>query len=298
MLNMLRSGEDSDVTIKCDGREWHAHVNILRAMSPVFKAQLSGTWKESQERLIEQEFFDATAMDQLLVWIYTGDYTASNDLKRRADDQFQSLDAESDAATSSKDTTLAAELEASVTTLLVEYIHVNSIADYYGITALADEAAKGFEKVLACASTIGNASEIIAELCEAGQPATKLQHMYNIKFVPKLIGDHPLKPGEVLRKASDMIGGYNYLCLLLQQFQTEYLAESARLLDQQEKTIRVESELASEKSSVEGLVKKLKSWEGRCNGRYCDLLLFNGHFEKIDGEQWSVRCQGCQYVNR
>ena len=47
---MLRSGEDSDVTVCVEGRDFHLHSLILRQRSPFFKVQLAPntSWREAQ----------------------------------------------------------------------------------------------------------------------------------------------------------------------------------------------------------------------------------------------------------
>ncbi|GKU09497.1 unnamed protein product, partial [Fusarium langsethiae] len=65
----------SDVTITCDGQEFKAHRVIISAHSKCFAKALNGDWKESSERQIDIKDFDASAVEAMLRFMYSFDYS-------------------------------------------------------------------------------------------------------------------------------------------------------------------------------------------------------------------------------
>ena len=70
---MLRSGEDSDVTVCVEGRDFHLHSLILRQRSPFFKVQLApnASWREAQTRRVQIQEASQKIFGILLPFIYS-----------------------------------------------------------------------------------------------------------------------------------------------------------------------------------------------------------------------------------
>ena len=70
---MLRSGEDSDVTVCVEGRDFHLHSLILRQRSPFFKVQLAPntSWREAQTGRVQIQEASQKIFGILLPFIYS-----------------------------------------------------------------------------------------------------------------------------------------------------------------------------------------------------------------------------------
>jgi len=66
------SKDSSDVTIRCEGKEYHCHQFILAARSPVFKVMLQTNMKEKESGSIDIEDFSKEVVEKMLLFIYTG----------------------------------------------------------------------------------------------------------------------------------------------------------------------------------------------------------------------------------
>ena len=71
--SVLRSGEDSDVTVCVEGRDFHLHSLILRQRSPFFKLQLapSTSWREAQTGRVQIQEASQKIFGILLPFIYS-----------------------------------------------------------------------------------------------------------------------------------------------------------------------------------------------------------------------------------
>ena len=71
--SVLRSGEDSDVTVCVEGRDFHLHSLILRQRSPFFKVQLapSTSWREAQTGRVQIQEASQKIFGILLPFIYS-----------------------------------------------------------------------------------------------------------------------------------------------------------------------------------------------------------------------------------
>ncbi|MCJ1389092.1 hypothetical protein MMC18_001946 [Xylographa bjoerkii] len=77
MLNfkpLLKSGQFSDLTIKCNGTERRVHRVVICVQSPVFTVMCTGAFKEATSGVIDLSDHDIRALDLLLDYLYTGDY--------------------------------------------------------------------------------------------------------------------------------------------------------------------------------------------------------------------------------
>nr|RBQ89698.1 hypothetical protein FVER53263_13679 [Fusarium verticillioides] len=64
----------SDVVIRCDGKEFVVHSLVLFCHSDYFKRQLTGPWKESEDKTVEIKDFDANIVEAMLRFVYFFDY--------------------------------------------------------------------------------------------------------------------------------------------------------------------------------------------------------------------------------
>ena len=68
----LLSKNHSDVTVECDGKEFHCHQVILTTRSPVFQTMLETSKKEKEKRTVEVNDMNFEVLEDLLKYIYTG----------------------------------------------------------------------------------------------------------------------------------------------------------------------------------------------------------------------------------
>jgi len=64
--------ESSDVTIKCEGKEFYCNQFLLAARSPVFKAMFQTNMKEQVTGSIDIDEFTSQVVEKMLLFIYSG----------------------------------------------------------------------------------------------------------------------------------------------------------------------------------------------------------------------------------
>jgi len=64
--------DSSDVTIRCEGKEYYCHQFMLAARSPVFKVMLQTNMKEKETGSIDIDDFTNDVVEKMLLFIYTG----------------------------------------------------------------------------------------------------------------------------------------------------------------------------------------------------------------------------------
>merc|ERR1719153_1166408 len=70
--SLLESGQFSDVTIRCEGKELACHKIILGARSPVFNAMFIHNMTENQKKEIEIEDLEIETVQDMLKYMYAG----------------------------------------------------------------------------------------------------------------------------------------------------------------------------------------------------------------------------------
>ncbi|KAK5113000.1 hypothetical protein LTR85_011022 [Meristemomyces frigidus] len=75
---LYASGDYSDLTIICNGREWKVHKFQLCAQSDFFHKACSGRFKEAQESKINLDDDNPDAVDALLKYLYHFDYNTDS----------------------------------------------------------------------------------------------------------------------------------------------------------------------------------------------------------------------------
>ena len=78
---LYESSQFADVTLACEGREFHCVKALLVARSQVFAAMFEHDMEEAKHNRVEVKDVDSEVMDQMLRFIYTG---KAPDLERMA----------------------------------------------------------------------------------------------------------------------------------------------------------------------------------------------------------------------
>ncbi|KAK4182685.1 BTB/POZ protein [Podospora australis] len=69
---LLETGLFSDVTVRCQDREWNLHKAILCTRSEWFEKALNGKFQEAQTGIVKIEDFEPEAVNWVVRYIYTG----------------------------------------------------------------------------------------------------------------------------------------------------------------------------------------------------------------------------------
>ncbi|KAJ4327195.1 BTB/POZ domain-containing protein 19 [Fusarium piperis] len=72
--SLLYSGDFSDMTIKCRGREFKTHRAIVCSQSPFFKKALGSNFKEGASGIVDLADDDPEIVQCFLEFLYTGSY--------------------------------------------------------------------------------------------------------------------------------------------------------------------------------------------------------------------------------
>ena len=78
---LYESSQFADVTLACEGREFHCVKSLLVARSQVFAAMFEHDMEEAKHNRVDVKDVDSEVMDQMLRFIYTG---KAPDLERMA----------------------------------------------------------------------------------------------------------------------------------------------------------------------------------------------------------------------
>jgi len=70
--HLYNTKEFADITIKCEGKSYRCHKNILASRSPVFKAMFKSDMKEMRTGSVEIKNMRPEVLERLLGYIYTG----------------------------------------------------------------------------------------------------------------------------------------------------------------------------------------------------------------------------------
>uniref|UniRef100_A0ACD5URE7 Uncharacterized protein n=1 Tax=Avena sativa TaxID=4498 RepID=A0ACD5URE7_AVESA len=77
--NLLKSGEEADVTFEVNGENFPAHKIVLAMRSPVFKAELYGPMRDKTSRKITVQDMQPAVFKALLHFIYTDSLPSMED---------------------------------------------------------------------------------------------------------------------------------------------------------------------------------------------------------------------------
>ncbi|RMY21300.1 hypothetical protein D0867_03411 [Hortaea werneckii] len=130
VAELWRTGENSDMTIKCEGREFKVHRLLVSAASPVLKAACQNGMRESQTGVVEHKTFDAETVERMLEFIYTRDYEVPW-IPTVATGAIRTPDLNSDAEE---------VLVTSTSAWWIAHTRMYAIGDYYQLPTLKDPA--------------------------------------------------------------------------------------------------------------------------------------------------------------
>ncbi|KAI7282061.1 hypothetical protein KC345_g3723 [Hortaea werneckii] len=139
VAELWRTGEGSDMMIKCEGREFKVHRLLISAASPILKAACQNGMRESQTGVVEHNTFDEDTVERMLEFIYTRDYTVSWEMA---------------VLTGAIDTSESKHEADGVIVMgpMAEWIshtRMYAIGDYYQLPTLKDRALMGVQKAAA-----------------------------------------------------------------------------------------------------------------------------------------------------
>ncbi|KAM0737909.1 hypothetical protein ACQRIT_007913 [Beauveria bassiana] len=146
--HLLKSGQFSDLALVCRDQEFNVHKAVVCAQSQVLAAAIREPFQASKTGKIVIEEYDTNTVEQLVEFLYTGDYKPR---PHQAEENRDDTAPEENLVQQMLLTSIAdsidpqphqAEEETSQDPApdedLVQHVLVNSIADYYDIKALAD----------------------------------------------------------------------------------------------------------------------------------------------------------------
>ncbi|KAI7189945.1 hypothetical protein KC352_g21824, partial [Hortaea werneckii] len=156
VAELWRTGEGSDLTIKCEEREFKVHKLIVSAASPTLKAACQSGMLESQTGVIEHKTFDADTVERMLEYIYTRDY------------EIPGLPAVITGATRTSKLHIDAEEVAvfSSNAEWIAHIRMYAIGDYYQLPTLKDCALMGVQKAAADTLELRDFAYVVKEAHE------------------------------------------------------------------------------------------------------------------------------------
>ncbi|KAI6869602.1 hypothetical protein KC338_g2495 [Hortaea werneckii] len=68
------TGKGSDLTIRCEGRDFKVHKTVICLASPVLDRACNNSLLETHTRLIEHNEYDADTVERMIGYMYTDDY--------------------------------------------------------------------------------------------------------------------------------------------------------------------------------------------------------------------------------
>ncbi|EME40549.1 hypothetical protein DOTSEDRAFT_104960, partial [Dothistroma septosporum NZE10] len=80
---ILRSGAYADLEVRCEDREWLVHKNVLCPQSDWFNAAGDGRFRETEERVIVLHDDKSDAVEAMLSYLYTQDYSDESSLLQK-----------------------------------------------------------------------------------------------------------------------------------------------------------------------------------------------------------------------
>ncbi|KAI0405966.1 hypothetical protein F4802DRAFT_596639 [Xylaria palmicola] len=141
---LLSSGEYSDLTIMCEGQEFHVHKAIVCTQSPIIAAAMKSNFKEAKTNTIEVNF-DLITLKCMLDYLYKGDY------EEKPTGFAKPLSSTSTLPGPASITPQQGSKEppdTSINDILLYHAYVNFIADYYAVGGLSQMTLTKLKKVL------------------------------------------------------------------------------------------------------------------------------------------------------
>ncbi|KAM4054396.1 BTB/POZ domain-containing protein [Hirsutella rhossiliensis] len=311
LTRMMLSGDFSDLKFTCKGKDFKVHKAIVCAQSPVIKAAVQGGFEESHKYVINMDKFHTETVKQLVKFMYSGDYDASEHLHEApmpdgaADRASETDSTVTNASPNGKNPDSFAQFEPSLPTAataasLIHHVHVNCIGDYYAIDALVSLADSKIKRIIdlqgkdkTWVSSLPTMTqealewtgdnELLEILASAtAENISALVGTYEFKSL-KPITDFSLK---VLRYCDEKIRG---LGEELQQTKLQVQSLESRLAIEASAYQVMTMEKSAEKSAFDRCLQTLRKTR-RCRNVNCDSVF--GCY--IDPEERVLRCQGCK----
>ncbi|OAA38683.1 BTB/POZ domain protein [Beauveria brongniartii RCEF 3172] len=138
--HLLKSGQFSDLTLVCSDKEFNVHKAVVCAQSKVVAAAIREPFQESKTGKIVIEEYDTDTVENMVEFLYTGDYKPKPPQAEKTSDDTAS---EKDLVQHMLVTSIADSFEpephqaeetiddATPEGILVQHMLMDSIADYY-----------------------------------------------------------------------------------------------------------------------------------------------------------------------
>ncbi|GAB1726533.1 hypothetical protein NU195Hw_g2458t1 [Hortaea werneckii] len=157
VAELWETGEGSDMTIKCENREFKVHKVLVSAASPILKAACQNGMKESQTGVVEHKTFDADTLERMLEFIYTRDYTVP----------WTTPDVMTGAIRTSESDSEADEvLVIGTSARCIAHTRMYAIGDYYQLPTLKNRALEEVQKVAAAPLELRDFVYVVREACK------------------------------------------------------------------------------------------------------------------------------------
>ncbi|PNP82175.1 hypothetical protein FNYG_04364 [Fusarium nygamai] len=320
LLHLVQSGEFSDFTLVCKGREFKLHQVIVCPQSPVISAALHSGFAETTSKTVTVNEFDVATVQSMVDFLYTGDYGLApesekaagvkDDDKNSDDGDGKSEDGSEDSENSedseagddendpsedhsddddkmSEDSSATEEREDDTAFKILFHLRVNAIADYYNIEKLGKISTSKIEAILRGDLDFMVIPQVIQEMSISNRDADlrSLIAKATAKYIEELTSSEVLRTLDLEHELTVEI-----LEACGRRIQ-ELVETTSAARSSQERQGRITTLSASKISKAIGLLKKTKS----C--RNCSLG-FGCYIEPpenvlTEGSAFILRCESC-----
>lgn len=301
---MLETGEYSDLTIKCDGREYKVHKLILCSQSRVIKAECDLDMKEKRTGVISHAVFDAETMYRMLQFAYTKTYDVAASPGR---DPTQVLSASATAPANSHGHNAVGNEgpehggvespdDSSFSAELISHVHVYGIADYYALEELKNHAESRFAAVAAndwpnsAADELADVAEEVCRVTTSGETTGLRAALHSI------IADHLnvlVNNAHFKTKIAALAEGQTFAAEMWSRaaYQSEkHQNDRHEILEQQ--LADKEEELETLNTVHGNLLVALGNVPSTCRNPSCHKNIPHMTQEQM-GVKWQIRCTSC-----
>ncbi|KAF5857031.1 hypothetical protein ETB97_006422 [Aspergillus alliaceus] len=151
LMSIMETGKYSDLTLVCQGKEFPVHKAFVCSQSPVLAAACDGRFQEAPSEIVEVTQFDIRTVECMTQFMYKGDYDTSH-----ATEEDLGVGTALSASvitynlSDNESTTImhTEKPEVSMATKLLPQVHIAAIAEYYGVSPLAENANAKIENML------------------------------------------------------------------------------------------------------------------------------------------------------
>ncbi|KAF2762896.1 hypothetical protein EJ05DRAFT_495747 [Pseudovirgaria hyperparasitica] len=259
---LLKTGDYSDCTLVCEGREFKTHKSVVCSQSPVLKKALDGSFKEGITNVVNIEAFDVNTVECMVNFLYTGDYSVDMfveeevtesrvDLGGRKSNLIMNINEGIDGVMSGLAETHLIDLEdppdlksVDISAMLRPHICANAIGDFYFLPDLKACASKKIEAILKDTFSVQGLAEVIRVASEVNHddPMKHLVIDAIVKNIHEVMEDETLNRSELDAFPLDLIKS---LYQRLQATETElrrYKKEYRAFLSTQEDLVKLRAD--------------------------------------------------------